>query len=208
MKIDLHCHTKYSLDNDLEPEDLIEQAIRMGLDGICITEHFSVEASLPVENIPVPEGFLLFRGVEISTERGHLLAYGIRDDSWNIWKGNLYLNARDVIEQIHHLGGICAPSHPFRGWDSFGATALDMDGLDAIETHNGRNTIEMNLQAMSCARIRNLPSIGGSDCHRKEHIGRVYTVFSNPVKTIADLVAEIRKGNCRGLENSDSSNLN
>ncbi len=198
MNIDLHCHTKYSNDNDLEPEELIEQALRMGLDGICITEHFSVEASLPVEGIPVPDDFLVFRGVEISTDKGHLLAYGVNDDSWNIWHANLYLNVRDVIEQIHCLGGICVPSHPFRGWDSFGAMALELDGLDAIETHNSRNTPEMNSQAMICARIRNLPSIGGSDCHRKEHVGMAYTVFSNPVKTISDLVAEILKGNCRG----------
>jgi len=207
MKIDLHCHTKYSLDNDMEPEELIEQALRMGLDGICITEHFSVQASLPVEAVPVPDGFFVFRGVEISTDTGHLLAYGIRDDSWNIWNENLNLNVRDVIEQIHRLGGICAASHPFRGLDSFGAMALELDGLDAIETHNGRNTIEMNSQAMSCARIRNLPSIGGSDCHRKEHIGRVFAVFSNPVKTIADLVAEIQKGNCCGSDIRESSNL-
>jgi hypothetical protein len=200
MKIDLHCHTKYSHDNDLEPEVLIEQALRMGLDGICITEHFSIEASLPVEDIPVPEGFLVFRGVEISTDIGHLLAYGIKNDSWNIWHADLYLNARDVLKQIHRLGGICAPSHPFRGWDSFGAMALELDGLDAIETHNSRNTLEMNLQAMSCARIRKLPSIGGSDCHRKEHVGMAYTIFSNPVNTISDLVSEIRKGNCRGLD--------
>lgn len=203
MKIDLHCHTKYSHDNYLEPEELIEQALRMGLDGICITEHFSFEASLPVEDISVPEGFFVFRGVEISTDMGHLLAYGVGNDSWNIWNGSLYLNARDVVERIHSIGGICVPSHPFRGWDSFGSMALELDGLDAIETHNGCNTMEMNSQAMSCARIRSLPSIGGSDCHRREQVGRAYTVFSNPVKTIADLVAEIQKGNCRGSDLRD-----
>lgn len=204
MKIDLHCHTRYSFDNDLAPESLIERSIRMGLDGICITEHFSVEASRPVEDISVPEGFLVFRGVEISTAMGHLLAYGLPDDSWNIWKEDLHLNARDVINRIHLLGGVCAPSHPFRGLESFGAMALEMDGLDAIETHNGCNTVEMNAQAVSCARIRNLPSIGGSDCHRIEQVGRAYTVFSNPVKSIFDLVAEIRKGNCRGVDIRDS----
>ncbi len=29
MKIDLHCHTKYSKDNYLEHEELIEQALRL-----------------------------------------------------------------------------------------------------------------------------------------------------------------------------------
>ena len=77
---------------------------------------------------------------------------------------------------------------------------LEIDGLDAIETHNGGNTLEMNVQAMSCARMRNLPSVGGSDSHRKEQVGRAYTVFSNPIKTIADLVSEIKNGNCRGSD--------
>jgi predicted metal-dependent phosphoesterase TrpH len=200
MKIDLHCHTKYSFDNDLEPVDLIEQAVRVGLDGICITEHFSVDASRPVEDIAVPKGFLVFRGVEISTDMGHLLAFGLKDDSWNIWQADLYLNAQAVIHRIHERGGICAPSHPFRGWDSFGAMILEMDGLDAVETHNGYNTLEMNIQAISCARLRNLPSIGGSDSHRKEQAGRAYTIFSNPIRTMDDLVSEIRKGNCRGVD--------
>jgi len=39
MKIDLHCHSKYSQDNYLEPEEVIEQAIKMNLDGVCFTEH-------------------------------------------------------------------------------------------------------------------------------------------------------------------------
>lgn len=200
MKIDLHCHTKYSGDNDLEPADLIEQAVCAGLDGICITEHFSVEASLPVAGLAVPEGFLVLRGVEISTDMGHLLAYGLKDDAWNIWNRDLFLNAREVVERIHLLGGICAPSHPFRQWDSFGARVLEMDGLDAVETHNGANTVEMNGQAMACARIRNLPSIGGSDCHRKEQVGRACTVFTHCVRSMADLVAEIKKGNCTGWD--------
>jgi len=34
MKIDLHCHSKYSNDNYLEPDDLIRQSITMKLDGV------------------------------------------------------------------------------------------------------------------------------------------------------------------------------
>ena len=39
---DLHCHTKYSGDNYLEPEELIKQALGKNLDGVCITEHSSL----------------------------------------------------------------------------------------------------------------------------------------------------------------------
>jgi len=33
MRIDLHCHSKYSGDNHLEPEEVIEQDIELTLDG-------------------------------------------------------------------------------------------------------------------------------------------------------------------------------
>ena len=73
MKIDLHCHSKYSADNFLEPEELIGQAIKINLDGVCFTEHHSMIPLWPLERIRIPEGFYVFRGVEISTDHGHLL---------------------------------------------------------------------------------------------------------------------------------------
>ena len=56
MWIDTHCHTKYSYDNWLEPVALIRRAKALGLDGIVITEHYSYEASAPVEAIAQGEG--------------------------------------------------------------------------------------------------------------------------------------------------------
>jgi predicted metal-dependent phosphoesterase TrpH len=168
MRIDLHCHSKYSHDNYFEPEKLIEQAIKMNLDGVCFTEHHSLMASWPVEKIKIPEGFYVFRGLEISTNRGHLLVYGLRDDSWNIWNRNNYLDVFHVLKNVHGLGGICVPAHPFRGWDSFGEDILSIEGFDAIETHSGTNFKDETRKAIHAARIRNLPSIGGSDCRNKE----------------------------------------
>ncbi len=203
MKIDLHCHSKYSQDNFLEPEELIEQAISIGLDGVCITDHYSMIPLWPLEKIKIPERFYIFRGVEISTDRGHLLAYGVKDDSWNIWSSNNYLDVFRVIENVHRLGGICVPAHPFRGWDSFGDAVFQIDHVDAIETNNGLDTEEMSLKALNAAKIRNLPSIGGSDCHNKNQVGRAFTEFKNPVHTIDELVEEIKRGNCRGMTLSE-----
>jgi predicted metal-dependent phosphoesterase TrpH len=199
MKIDLHCHSKYSHDNYLEPEEVIEQALKRDLDGVCFTEHYSVMASLPVEKIKVPNGFYVFRGAEISTNQGHLLVYGLKDDSWNIWSRNHYLNVFAVIKSVHRLGGICAPAHPFRGWDSLGEALLTIVGFDAIETHNGRNTHAANQKAVRAAQLKKIPSIGGSDCHTKEEVGEAFTLFDHSVHTIDDIVKEIRNGNCNGM---------
>ncbi|MDX9785382.1 MAG: CehA/McbA family metallohydrolase [Desulfobacterales bacterium] len=207
MKIDLHCHSRYSHDNYLEPEDLIAAAIDRGLDGVCFTEHYSVEASREVENIKVPRGFFVFRGVEIATAWGHLLAFGLRDDRWNRWGRDNYLDAREVIESVHSLGGICVPAHPFRSFASFGNRLAQLDGLDAVETHNGSNSVSENNLARDFARQRGLVSVGGSDCHRKDQVGRAFTRFDQPVTSIAEIVAQIRQGRCRGVCHEKTTKL-
>lgn len=202
MLIDLHCHSKYSHDNYFEPEVLIQEALRKRLNGVCFTEHHSVNASFPVLKLDVPDRFYVFRGVEISTDRGHLLSYGIEDDSWNIWGRDNFLDCIKVMARVHELGGICVPAHPFRGYDSMGKDVRHLEGLDAIETHNGLNSEKENQKAIHVAESRNLPSIGGSDCHNRMQVGRAYTFFQNPVYTIKDLVREIKLGNCVGMVTS------
>ncbi|MFB0533198.1 MAG: PHP domain-containing protein [Desulfatiglandales bacterium] len=199
MIIDLHCHTKYSYDCYLEPMDLIKRARELGLDGVCITEHYSYALSRAVTNIDQVDGFLILRGLEISTKRGHLLAYGVKDDSWNTWSRDNYLDTWEVIRNVHLKEGICVPAHPFRGWYSLEDAIFTIDGLDALETHNGSNSLDENEKAIHAASSLKLPSIGGSDCHSIEHIGRALTEFFNPIQTIDDMVGEIKKGNCRGV---------
>jgi predicted metal-dependent phosphoesterase TrpH len=197
MKIDLHCHTKYSLDNVFDPVQLIREAYEKGLDGVCITDHFSVEASRPVDKIKKPEGFLVFRGVEISTTLGHMLAFGLRDDAWNIWGRYLHLDTHEVAASFRSKGGICVPSHPYRPVESMAELAFDRSLFDAVEAVNGANLPEWNERAVEKAGIMGMPCIGGSDCQGPGKVGRAYTVFDNPVATLADLVEEIRQGRCR-----------
>lgn len=198
MLIDLHCHSKYSGDNHLEPEDLIRRAHELGLDGVCFTEHHSMGSSWLIPRIIPPEGFLVFRGVEVSTDAGHLLVYGVKDDSWNRWGRNNFLKLAKVVESVHALGGICVPAHPFRGWESMGEGVLSFAGFDAIETHNGTNGPDQNAKALEAALKLELPSVGGSDCHYLERVGRAVTEFDNSFGTMSGMISEIRAGRCRG----------
>jgi len=200
MWIDTHCHTKYSYDNWLEPLDLIRRAKALGLDGAVITEHYSYEASLPVEQVGRDEGFLILRGVEIATDRGHLLAYGVEDDGWNIWGRDSYLPMEEVIERINSLGGICAPAHPFRnvGLASLMEGLLDVKHIAAVESHNGVNADGDNDLAISASSHLGLPTLGGSDCHKTLAVGRCATEFSQPVHDMKSFIAAVRAGACRG----------
>jgi hypothetical protein len=200
MWIDCHCHTRHSNDNWLEPVDLLRRARALGLDGVVITEHHSFEASAPVQDLGREEGILVLRGVEISTDRGHLLAFGVSDDGWNVWRRDHYLPLQEVLERIHALGGICVPAHPFRevGLASLMEGLLQLTGIDAVETHNGGNMAADNDRARAAAETMGLPGLGGSDCHVVGRVGRCATEFSRPVTDIASFMAAIRAGACRG----------
>ena len=196
FKIDLHCHSKYSHDNHFEPEDLIRKAIEKGLNGVCFTEHFSVEASLPVEKIELPEDFVVLRGAEVSTNLGHLLIYGPLDDRWNIWNRYTYLNFFEVVEEVHKIGGVCIPSHLFRGFESIGDFIYReeiLEVIDGIEVFNGKTSLNDNIKAYEFAKSKGLAMIAGSDCHNEELIGKAYTMFKEKICDIKDLVQAIKE---------------
>ncbi len=50
-KIDLHVHSRFSGDTNSDPEEMILRVIELNLNGIAFTEHYSYEASEPVENL-------------------------------------------------------------------------------------------------------------------------------------------------------------
>ena len=200
MWIDCHCHSKHSNDNWLEPLDLIRRAKALGLDGVVITEHHSYEVSAPLEAVGSAEGLLVLRGVEISSHRGHLLAFGVEDDSWNIWGRNNYIPLMEAIERINDLGGICVPAHPFReiGVASLLEGLLDLTGIAGVETHNGANAASDNDLAMRAADHMRLPGLGGSDCHKVDAVGRCATEFLRPVTDMTSFIAAVKDGACRG----------
>jgi predicted metal-dependent phosphoesterase TrpH len=181
--------------------DLIRRAKALGLDGAVITEHYSYEASLPVEQVGRDEGFLILRGVEIATDKGHLLAYGMEGRRLE------HLGARQLPAaggsdraRINELGGICAPAHPFRnvGLASLMEGLLELKDIAAVESHNGVNADSDNDLAISASGHLGLPTLGGSDCHKTPAVGRCATEFLQPVHDMASFIAAVKAGACRG----------
>jgi hypothetical protein len=56
-----------------------------------------------------------------------------------------------------------------------------------------------NQKALEAARLKGLPSIGGSDCHIRGQVGRAFTLLKYPIRTMGDLVLAIRSGHCEGM---------
>jgi predicted metal-dependent phosphoesterase TrpH len=196
MLIDLHCHTKYSGDNRLEPIDLIRAARARGLDAVCITEHDSFCASEPVEALAERVGFPVFRGAEINTDKGHILAFGLRDDSWKNENSRYYSHVEEIRPVVDACGGILVPAHPFRMISSASAAMnlFEMNYIAAVEVLNGENTERENEMAKDAWARLAIPGTGGSDCHFASTVGTFATWFEKDISSITELIEEIRAG--------------
>lgn len=154
-----HMHTTCS-DGQLKPEQLIEQAVAIGLKGLAITDHHTIDgyqiAQTWLENwqqtspsTPVPH---LWTGVEITAKLldtdVHILGYAFDPEHPSI---KLYLNgsaprngdaqAAAVILALHQAGGVAVLAHPERYRRSANelipvAAQLGIDGVEAYYAYN------------------------------------------------------------------------
>src|SRR3990172_8740008 len=79
--VDMHIHTVVgSMDSDISPKRLGEQARTVGLDGIAITEHLHQWRSDEVQHFREEHGLFVFNAREWSTDMGHIGVFGLPGD--------------------------------------------------------------------------------------------------------------------------------
>jgi len=114
LKADLHLHTKAS-DGRLEPQELVDLAVKVGLDIIAITDHDSIDGIIPaITAARNYNSIAVIPGVELSTDvpKGevHLLGYFIDYTDNNLVNTLANLrNSREgralkIIGKLHNLG--------------------------------------------------------------------------------------------------------
>jgi predicted metal-dependent phosphoesterase TrpH len=196
-RVDLHVHSKYSGDTDSEPEEAVIHAIGLNLHGIAFTEHYSYEASEPVERLKEKyrDKIMIFRGVEFSTLEGHCLIFGVNTDNMSI----RYAPVVEIVRRVNEDGGIVIPSHPFRGGNSLGDAIRSVKGFRAIEGYNGYSHHSQNSKAVSVAGELALPYTGGSDAHEPREVGACFTEFFDAVSH-DNFIDLLRAGNYRGVD--------
>ncbi|MFN8559100.1 MAG: PHP domain-containing protein [Dehalococcoidia bacterium] len=189
MLIDLHCHTRpLSSCSALTVEDVVAGARRAGLDGVCLTEHDRLWPLDEVRRLGERHGLVVLRGMEITTEVGHVLVFGMDQPP------PLMFLARQLAEAVALAGGFMALAHPARSGQPPLPPAMIGRLFHAVETINGTDGPAQNQSAAHLARLTHRPGIGGSDCHAFADIGRAATRFHGPVRTEADLVTALRAG--------------
>ena len=200
MRIDLHIHTApRSACSDLDPLELIQEAHRLKLDGICLTEHQVLWDFDEVDKLARNGGIKIFRGNEFTTNQGDILVFGLYKDIKEL------MMIQELREEVKTAGGFMIAAHPFRGFKTFGIGQLQMtvaqackrrvlEFVDAVEIENGRLSSDENDMARKVAEKLGLPGIGGSDAHRVDEVGTSLTIFEKEIWNERDLVQELHAG--------------
>ncbi|WP_448561975.1 PHP domain-containing protein [Trichothermofontia sp.] len=158
-----HVHSTCS-DGQLQPEAIVEQAVTLGLQGLTITDHHSVEGYYRAQNWLVdwhwyhpetPLSLTLWSGVEINAglldTEVHILGYGFQPTHTAL---RPYLTGRAatgaayqavaVIQAVHRAGGIAVLAHPMRYRRAPedlipAAAALGIDGVETYYAYDNPN---------------------------------------------------------------------
>lgn len=200
MRIDLHIHTSpRSPCSHLGLSELIQEAKRLKLDGICLTEHQVVWSPEEAAKLAEEGDIRVFRGNEFTTNQGDILAFGFYKDIKEL------LTIQELREEVNDAGGFLIAAHPFRGFKTFGIGQLQMtveqacrrkvfEFVDAIEIGNGKLADDENDMARKVAQKLGLPGTGGSDAHRIDEVGNWLTVFEKDIQNELELVEELQAG--------------
>lgn len=154
-----HMHTNFS-DGQLTSSFLVQQVVEIGLKGLAITDHHSIDGYLDAQklldklsqknnpnNLPY-----LWTGVEITAEisevQVHILGYGFAPEHPAL---EVYLQgtspkgkdaeAKNVINSIHQAGGLVVLAHPerYRRPASYLIPLAADLGIDGVETYYAYN---------------------------------------------------------------------
>jgi len=192
LSVELHAHSSRSYDGRDPIEALLEQARAVGLDGLAVTDHDEIGASLEAAELAPEYGLIGIPGMEVTSEAGHVLALGVRE----LIPADLPFD--ETIDRIHEAGGIAVVPHPFQSSRSGVAPNVPPASLaraDAIEVYNSRLlTGRGNRRAEAFAEKHGLPVTAGSDAHVAEMVGRAVTDIDADEPTVEAIIDAIREG--------------
>jgi predicted metal-dependent phosphoesterase TrpH len=186
LRVETHCHTIYSKDSLVRPEDLLRSCEKKGIDRIVITDHNTTRGAFETHKLD-PQRVII--GEEIMTTRGELLAAYMQEE---IPRG---LSPEETIALLRDQGAFISVSHPFDQLRSGHWQEEDLLAIaplvDAIEVFNARcMSPDFNRRAREFAEQHNLVGTVGSDAHSNFELGRAAMLlpdFSNAQSLIAVL---------------------
>lgn len=205
--LDMHVHTVASDDSTATISGYIDLILAYRrfhpLDGFVLTEHRTYTPGLDLRRYWDDYGVLILQGIEMDTNLGHLLVYGINERVLERFDLTRRMHdGRHIIAELESLGAVAVPSHPFRE-SVFGNTIerniAEVAGVRILERYNGQNNDKQNEHADALCTRHTLRGLGGSDAHyvHPSWFLTCATAFDDTVMSSADLVETLHYGNYR-----------
>lgn len=209
MLIDLHTHTRpLSWDSYLSPDDLVERSKAAGLDGICLSEHDYLWDPDDVAALAKRHNYLVLPAIEINTDDGHILVYGIDRYVYGMHRSH------ELAKHVRAADGAMVAAHPYRRqmpWyvederdyhDALVRAARNpaYQYCVALEKLNGRGTQKENAFSAALCEHMGMPGTAGTDSHSRSDIGRCATNFERDIHDIYELIEELKAGRFEAVD--------
>lgn len=193
MIIDTHLHERtFSGDSKMNLLEIVSEARRKGLDGICITDHDEIGLINYARQISESQDFPIFVGVEYLACEGDIVAFGI--DSLPA----PHLTAQEFADYVAERGGVCIAAHPYRSNSrGLGDMLFTAKNIIGAEAYNGSSTPLENRLALETCKKAGLKQFGASDAHTTMQVGLYATEIPGRFTTVAGLVEAIKTQECR-----------
>lgn len=155
------------------------------MDGIAITDHNSVANLKRAKRYAADKDIIFVPGVELHTEKGHLLALGIEQ-----------LPGTEILEEaldiITEMGGISVAPHPFSITRGGIGKAKLLQRVDAMEVINYKTYPRFNRRAKRYAIRNNITQLASTDSHMLFGIGKVWTEIE--ADSVEALLKKVKAG--------------
>ena len=224
MLIDLHNHTQEgSWDSKLSADQTIEIAKEKNLDGIVFTEHDNTFGYEKAQQLSKRHDFLVFAGIEINVEDGHVLVFGIET-----FKDEFH-NYLQLLNALTIKNAAWIAQHPYRRWKPQPVVlqTSDWDNESEItkarhraknvklfnvsysmDVLNGRANKEDNMFSLQLAQEMGMYLTASADTHEEKDIGKVATYFPKKITNYDELIEEIKLGHTWPVDLTNGSLTN
>jgi hypothetical protein len=213
--VDLHVHTVTSNCGFTTHQQVLDVARAAGRGVVAVTDHDTPAGALAVRDLAAQTGddLLVLVGMELTTsDFGHVVVFGRGVEADWGWEPHrpfpqhipdhwLAIQAHPYRNRVHEADGrIVAESLP----------ALP-ERIDAVEVWNGGDLIkrvphlrrEMNNLSRAYAAREGKTAVASSDSHRPFWLNSFYSRCARPLRSVDDLVAQVRAGDVTPVAAAD-----